>query len=135
VRHDLIDLNPVYAGHDQIASTFTFETENIVHTLYFIIAEDLDADRGELFEEIAELIRRGEVDRFRGLDLIDGKLADFLSTEIGGSTPVEIERGGEGIELGSEEKFIVGNVSLVSKPERLSGSPVLSRAISFDVAQ
>ncbi len=133
VRHDLIDLNPVYAGHDQIASTFTFEAENIVHTLYFVIAEELDADRGELFEEIDELIRRGQVKDFRGLDLIDGKLTNFLTTEVGEGAPVEIVRGGDGIELGSEEKFIIGEASLVSKPELLSGSPVLLRAISFDV--
>lgn len=133
VRHDLIDLNPVYAGHDQIASTFRFEAENIVHTLYFVVAEDLDADRGELFEEIGELMRRGEVEDFRGLDLVDGKLTNFLSTEVGGGAPVELMRGSESIELGSEEKFIIGEATLSSQPERLSGSPVLLRAISFDV--
>lgn len=133
VRHDLIDLNPVYAGHDQIASTFTFEAQNIVHTLYFVVAEELDADRGELFEEIGELIRRGEVKDFRGLDLVDGKLTDFLSSEAGKGAPVELVRSSERIELGLEEKFIIGEATLSSQPERLSGSPVLLRAISFDV--
>ena len=133
VRHALIDSSPIYAGHDQIVSTFTFEAENIVHTLYFVIAEELEADRAELFEEIDEMMRQGEIERFRGLDLVDEQLAGFLSTEIGGGLPVDVIRGGEGIELGAEEKFLEGETSLVSKPERLSGSPVLLRAISFDV--
>ena len=133
VRHDLIDSSPIYAGHDQIVSTFTFEAENVVHTLYFVVAEELDTDRAELFEEIDEMMRQGEIERFRGLDLIDEHLAGFLSTEIGRGQPVEVVRGGEGIEFGPEEKFLEGETSLVSKPERLSGAPVLLRAISFDV--
>ena len=133
VRHDLIDLNTVYAGHDQIVETFTFEAENVVHTLYFVAAEDIETDRSDLFEQIGELVRRGEIHRFRGLDLIDGKLASFFSAGGEGEPPIEVLRGREGIEVGAEEKFTVGEANLVSKPERLTGTPVLLRAVSFDV--
>jgi len=132
VREELIDINPVYAGQDQVTGIFNFDAENIVHTLYFIAAEEIDADRGELFEAIGEWVRRGEVIRFQGIDLIDGKLASFLSNGEEGESPAVV-RNQTDIEFGREERFLIGETGLASKPERLTASPVLLRAISFDV--
>ena len=133
-RYDLIDIASAYAGREQIVGDFTFEAENVVHTLYFAAAEEIDIDRSDLFEEIGELIDRGELHRFQGVDLVDDRLAAFLIRGATGESPVlEVVRGHDGIETGPEEKFLIGEESLVSSPELLSGSPLLLRAITVDV--
>ena len=133
-RQDLIDITSVYAKHEQMSADFTFEAENVVHTLYFAVADEIDSDRSDLFNEIGELIRRGEVRRFEGFELIDQELVSHLApvTEAR-PAPVEVIRGHDGIELGAEETLSIGETNLTSKPERLAGSPVLLRAITFDV--
>ena len=107
---------------------------NEVYTLYFVVAEDLEGERREdLFEEIAELVDNGQLNRFEGIDRVDALLADFLSNQLEGSPAVEVLRSGE-IESGDSEVFTYENgETFESVPEVLYAAPVLVRAVSFEV--
>ena len=105
--------------------------ENEVYTLYFIAAASLEEDRSDLFENMAELIRQGQIDRFEGLDLLDAAVVDFLS--LSETDTVALLRGG-GITRGKSESFTYADGETVdSRPQLLQASPVLLRALSFEV--
>ena len=106
---------------------------NEVYTLYFVVAEDLEGERREdLFEEIAELVKNGQLNRFQGIDQVDVMLADFLRNQLEGSPPVEVLRAGE-IESGGPEVFTIKGETFESVPEIHFAAPVLVRAVSFEV--
>ena len=107
---------------------------NEVYTLYFVVAEDLENERREdFFEEIAELVDNGRLDRFEGIDRVDAVLAEFLHNQLEGSPSVEVSRSGE-IESGDSEIFTYENgETFESVPEILYAAPVLVRAVSFEV--
>ena len=107
---------------------------NEVYTLYFIVAEDLESEgRENLFEEIAELVENGQLNRFQGIDQVDDVLAGFLQNQLEGSPSVEVLRAGE-IESGSPEVFTLDKgETFESVPEALYAAPVLVRAVSFEV--
>ena len=106
---------------------------NEVYTLYFVVAEDLEEERREnLFEEIAELVDNGQLNRFQGIDQVDGLLAGFLQNQIEGSPSVDVLRDGE-MEWGDPEVFTIKGETFESVPEVLAAAPVLMRALSFEV--
>ena len=107
---------------------------NEVYTLYFVVAEDLESERREdFFEEIDELVDSGGLDRFQGIDRVDGILAEFLHNQLEGSPSVEVLRDGE-IESGDPEIFTYRKgETFESVPEALFAAPVLVRAVSFEV--
>ena len=102
------------------------------YTLYFIAAPRLGDDREELFENMAELIERRQVDRLTGLEQLDRVLVEFLLRGLEGSPEIAIQRGNEGIRRGERESFILSDgTPIESWPEELGASPVLVRALSF----
>lgn len=105
--------------------------ENEVYTLYLVAASSLEDERSDLFSDMGELVSRGQIDRFDGLDLLDGAVANFFGrTE---SDTVAVLRGDE-IERGESENFVFSNGENVdSTPQLLSASPVIVRALSFEV--
>lgn len=106
---------------------------NEVYTLYFVVAEDLESERREdLFEEVAELVNNGQLNRFQGIDQVDALLADFLRNQLEDSPPVEVMRAGE-IESGDPEIFTLKGETFESVPEIHYAAPVLVRAVSFEV--
>ena len=107
---------------------------NEVYTLYFVVGERLEEElREDLFEEIAELVSNGQLNRFQGLDQVDALLAGFLQNQLAGAPPVEVLRTGE-IESGDPETFTYSNgENFESVPEVHSAAPILVRAISFEV--
>ena len=111
-----------------------FDQVNDVYTLYFVVAERLEEElREDLFEEIAELVSNGQLNRFQGLDQVDALLAGFLQNQLAGAPPVEVLRTGE-IESGDPETFTYSNgENFESVPEVHSAAPILVRAISFEV--
>ena len=107
---------------------------NEVYTLYFVVAEDLEDERREnLFEEIAELVDNGQLNRFQGIDQVDALLAGFLQNQLEGSPSVDVLRAGE-MERGDPEIFTYSSGdTFESVPEVLAAAPVLVRAFSFEV--
>ena len=108
---------------------------NEVYTLYFIAGSRLEEENEELFENLADLVEQGVVDRFSGLDQVDEILAEYLSRQMeGGEREVKIVRDPEGIEKGKVETFAYQDgTRLESAPELLSDNGVLVRAFSFEV--
>ena len=109
----------------------TFKEIDQVYTLYFLAGPQLLAENAELFfEQFATLVREGQIDRFAGLEMLDGALIEFLQYP----EPIAVLRGGEDISLGRPETFVYddGN-NLSSQAEILTGTPVLVRALSFSV--
>jgi hypothetical protein len=105
--------------------------ENEVYTLYFIAAASLEEDRSDLFENMAELVSQGQINRFEGLDLLDAAVVDFLS--LSETETVAVLRGGE-IARGKSESFAYADGETVdSRPHVLNASPVVLRALSFEV--
>ena len=105
--------------------------ENEVYTLYFIAAASLEEDRSDLFETMGELVRQGQINRFEGLDLLDAAVVDFLS--LSETETVAVLRGGE-ITRGKSESFAYADGETVdSRPQLLRASPVVLRALSFEV--
>ena len=110
------------------------DQENEVYTLYFVVAERLEDElREDLFEQIADLVSNGHLNRFQGLELLDSTLAGFLQNQLDGSPVVEVLRTGE-IESGDSETFTYSNGdTFESVPEVHSAAPILVRALSFEV--
>ena len=107
---------------------------NEVYTLYFIAGARLEEENEQLFENLADLIQRGVVDRFSGLDQVDAILAEYLSGQLEGEGEVKIIRDPEGIEMGKVETFVYQDgTRLESAAELLSDKGILVRAISFEV--
>ena len=113
----------------------TLSEENEVYTLYFIAGSRLEEENEELFENLADLIQQGAVDRFSGLDQVDAILAEYLSRHMEGEERVvKIVRDPEGIEKGKVETFMYQDgTRLESAPELLSDIGILVRAFSFEV--
>ena len=134
---ELIPSQNAYPGRMYYApgefSWTSVNEENEVYTLYFIAAPELEEDRSDLFNNMAELVTRGQLDRFSGLDLLDGVVVEYLTRTK--TEKIEVLRGGgEDIEKGKEEQFVYPDgESVDSAPEKLSASPVLVRALSFEV--
>ena len=106
---------------------------NEVYTLYFVVAENLEDGRREnLFEEIAELVDNGQLNRFEGIGQVDALLAGFLQNQLEGSPSVDVLRDGE-MESGDPEVFTIKGETFESVPEVLAAAPVLMRALSFEV--
>ena len=105
-----------------------------MYTLYFIAGARLEEENEQLFENLADLIQRGVVDRFSGLDQVDAILAEYLSGLLEGEGEVKIIRDPEGIEMGKVETFVYQDgTRLESAAELLSDKGILVRAISFEV--
>ena len=115
-------------GEEQWVSSLE---ENEVYTLYLIAASSLEEERSDLFSDMGELVGRGQIDRFDGLNRLDGAVASFFGrTE---TDTVAVLRGDER-ERGESENFVYSNGENVdSTPQLLSASPVVVRALSFDV--
>ena len=109
----------------------TVNQENEVYTLYVIAAPAVEEDRADLFNELSELVRRGQIDRFQGLELFDGVVADFFGrTETGELVVIR----GDDVERGKVETFVYRDGENVdSRPRLLSGLPAVVRGLSFEV--
>ncbi len=136
-RIDLVS-SYVYGGREQYGpgeeQWIDLTEVGQVYTVYLMAAPRLDENRGELFEEMKRLVDEGQVNRFSGLELLDGLLVDYLRKGVEGEEEVVVLRGSEGIELGKKQSFILKDgTPMESRPEELSGASVLARAISFEI--
>jgi hypothetical protein len=104
-----------------------------VYTLFFIATENLDEERDRMFEDMRRLIDEGRVDRFTGLELLDGVVAAYVEQRLQGEGQVKVLRGIE-VPLGQAEKIIYNDGTVLeSRHERLGARPALVRAISFSL--
>ncbi len=107
-----------------------------VYTLYFMAGPRLFADnsRSEFFERLDELVEQGQVNRFVGLEKQDGLLLDFLRRAFQGEIDIRVIRLDEEMAVGAEETFVYGDgTRLQSQAEKLRGTPLVVRALSFVV--
>ena len=138
-REDIISSDRVYGGRLQYGpgeeSWIDLDKVNEVYTLYFIVAERLRNERREdLYEAIDELVQRGQLNRFEGIEMLDVKVTEFLQNQIENSPPIEVLRSGTEIRVGQAETFVYSNGdSFESVPELLSATPILVRAYTFEV--
>ena len=137
-RRDLFGSQLVYSGRWQYGpgrdGWVTLGEVDQVHTLYFLAGRRLSDEREELWERMGELIEEGRVDRFSGVELLDGALVEFLQRRAEENVQIAASRGSEGVVDGEVEEFILEDgTALKSRAEILSGSPLLIRAVSFGV--
>lgn len=103
-----------------------------VYTVYVLAAPRIEADRGTLWEEVGQLQERGRIERFQGLDLVDGAVARLLQRTVDADT-IAVSRGAEGVERGEPERFVyVDGTTLDSRGEQLHGAAI-ARAYSAQV--
>lgn len=131
-QQDLFASQQVYKGRPQETAWLALDQVNQVHTLYFIAAPHLDEDKSILFDNLAELIRQGQVHDFTGVEKLDQVLGAYLARYAPGQAAVQIQR--QQGSLGEEEKFILpeGTV-LKSRSLLLKATEVLALALSFEV--
>lgn len=138
VRRDLFGSQLVYSGRWQYGpgreSWVELNEVDQVHTLYFLAGRRLSDEREELWERLGELVEEGQVDRFTGVELLDGALVEFLQRRAEENVEIAVRRGSEGAVSGEVEEFILEDgTALKSRAEVLSGSQLLVRAVSFGV--
>lgn len=138
VRRDLFGSQRVYSGRWQYGpgreDWVELEEVDQVHTLYFLAGQRLSDEREELWERLGELIAEGRVNRFTGVELLDGALVEFLQRRAEENVEIAVLRGSEGVVNGEVEEFILEDgTALKNRAEILSGSKLLVRAVSFGV--
>jgi hypothetical protein len=138
VRRDLFGSQLVYSGRWQYGpgreNWVELDEVDQVHTLYFLVGQRLSDEREDLWERLGELIEEGRVDRFTGVELLDGALVEFLQRRAEENVELAVLRGSEGVVSGEVEEFILDDgTALESRAEILSGSQLLVRAVSFGV--
>lgn len=106
-----------------------------VYTLYFLAGPRLlEENAGEFFERLGELVQQGQIDRFAGLDKQDNLLISYLQRSFQGDVTIEVVRAGEDLPKAEAETFVYSDgTRLQSSAERLKGTPVVVRALSFSV--
>ena len=103
-----------------------------VYTVYVLAAPRIEEDRGTLWEEVGQLQERGRIERFQGLDLVDGAVARLLQRTVNADT-IAVSRGAEGVERGEPERFVYADgTTLDSRGEQLHGAAI-ARAYSAQV--
>lgn len=131
-QQDLFASQQVYKGRPQETPWLTLDQINQVQTLYFIAAPHLDEDKSALFDNLAELIRQGQVRDFTGVEKLDQVLGTYLLRYAPGQATVLIQR--QQGTLGEEEKFILTDGTVLkSRPLLLKATGVLAQAFSFEV--
>ena len=131
-QQDLFASQQVFKGSRRETSWLTLDQVNQVQTLYFVAAPHLDEDKSTLFDNLAELIRQGQVTRFTGIEKLDQALATYLARYAPNQAAVQIQRQQDA--LGGEEKFILGEGTVLkSRPLLLKAAGVLVQALSFEV--
>ena len=131
-QQDLFASQQVYKGPPLETAWLTLDQVNQVHTLYFVAAPHLDEDKSALFDNLAELIRLGQVTNFTGVEKLDQALGTYLARYAPGQAAVQIQR--QQGTLGGEEKYILSDgMVLKSRPLLLKATGVLVQALSFEV--
>ena len=137
-RRDVFGSRFVYSGRWQYGpgeeTWIDLKDADKVYSLYFLAGQRLPEDRVELWERMREPVEQGLVNRFDGLELLDGIMSEFLLSGMEDGATLQAQRGSEGIGLGKEEKFILEDgTPIESRAEQLRGEPVLVRVVSFAV--
>ena len=106
-----------------------------VYTLYFLAGPSLlEENEGEFFERLGELVEQGQVDRFVGLEKQDNLLVSYLRRSLQGEAVIETIRANADLPKGEAETFVYSDgTRLQSRAERLKGTPLIVRALSFSV--
>ena len=106
-----------------------------VYTLYFLAGPSLlEENEGEFFERLGELVEQGQVDRFVGLEKQDNLLVSYLRRSLQGEAVIETIRANADLPKGEAETFVYSDgTRLQSQAERLKGTPLIVRALSFSV--
>jgi hypothetical protein len=131
-QQDLFSSQQVYKGRLLETTWITLDQVNQVHTLYLIAAPHLDEDKTELFDNLAELIRQGQIREFTGVERLDQALGAYLARYAPGQAEVQVQR--QQGALGEEEKFILADGTVLkSRPLLLKATGVLAQALSFEV--
>lgn len=129
----------VYSGIEQYGPSengwITLKESDRVYTFYFLAGPRLLAENnGEYYERLSELIEQRQVDRFNGLDKLDQTLVEFLLRSYRDESVIEVQRGSENIAVGRPETIVYDDgTRLPSQAEKITGTPVVVRALSFSV--
>ncbi|MBI2505271.1 MAG: hypothetical protein HYW07_18815 [Candidatus Latescibacteria bacterium] len=131
-QQDLFSSQQVYKDRLQETSWLTLDQVNQVHTFYFVATPHLDEDKSALFDNLAELIRQGQVHDFAGVEKLDQVLGTYLSRYVEGQATIQVQR--QQGAVGEEEKFILGDGTVLkNRPQLLKATGVLAQALSFEV--
>lgn len=104
-----------------------------VYTLYVVAAQRIEDDKATLWEDLSTLQTQGRVEKFRGLDLVDGALTLLLERTLTSTDSLAVRRGPAGIQRGKVERFVYSDGNAFdNKPDLLSGQ-VIVRAYSAEV--
>lgn len=85
-----------------------------------------------MWEEISRLQEQGQIEKFRGVELIDSAVGRLLqrTSEI---DSVALVRGDEGVVLGESERFVYADGTAFDSRGRLLSGQVVAVAYSVEV--
>ncbi len=103
-----------------------------VYSLYLLAARRLEEDKSSMWEEISRLQEQGQIQKFRGVELIDSAVGRLLqrTSEI---DSVALVRGDEGVVLGESERFVYADGTAFDSRGRLLSGQVVAVAYSVEV--
>lgn len=102
-----------------------------VYTIYFLAAHRVEEDKQTLWEEVDRLQNQGQIDKFRGLDLVDQSVVELLQRTSTDS--VSLQRGGVGAQTGEPERFVYADGNAFDSRGILVSGASIARAYSVEV--
>ncbi|HJP34266.1 MAG: hypothetical protein QF689_00680 [Candidatus Latescibacteria bacterium] len=103
-----------------------------VYTLYLLAARRLEEDKSSMWEELARLQTQGQVEKFRGLELIDAEVMALLQRTVEVDS-VSLQRGRDDIETGETERFVYSDGTAFDNDGDLLSGRFIARAYSMEV--